>query len=244
MKGGSSSIVSIIGDIRTFLIAGQQNFPLAIAGTLLIIGLMSANYAMLFLLIGFLFLTPILATLVNMGLDFLNSFLPESIAALTRIQKNDLCDLVIKFPSSATTITSTGAVSLWLAMTTFLMAYLLTNAIAMLNYKTEYPANATDEIKSEIDDKVKSRTTQAIIAISMIVIIFLAMALGRLRSGCETIAGIIITIGIFGYFGYQWYDSLASVGNNRLADIFGIANRLLSPNAVGNAPVGCLPMNA
>jgi hypothetical protein len=64
----------------------------------------------------------------------------------------------------------------------------------------------------------------------------------RFYSGCENMFGLLLTAGVFGYVGYNWYKLLASVGQDRLSDLFGIANRLLPPSAIQNKPIACLPI--
>jgi hypothetical protein len=41
--------------------------------------------------------------------------------------------------------------------------------------------------------------------------------------------------------GVSWYYALSSVGEDRLSDLFGIANRLLLPKVFRNGPIACLP---
>jgi hypothetical protein len=55
---------------------------------------------------------------------------------------------------------------------------------------------------------------------------------------------MIVTILLFGYIGRSWYRLLASVGEDRLSDLFGIANRLLPPSAIENKPIACVPIPA
>jgi hypothetical protein len=59
------SLKGIISDIRVFLYGGVLTLPLTIAGTLSILGLFTANYAVLFFLVGFLILTPLAASILN-----------------------------------------------------------------------------------------------------------------------------------------------------------------------------------
>ena len=65
----SFKLRDIISDIRVFLYGGIATLPLTIAGTLSILGLFTANYAILFFLLGFLILTPLSASIINFGLS-------------------------------------------------------------------------------------------------------------------------------------------------------------------------------
>jgi hypothetical protein len=63
-----------------------------------------------------------------------------------------------------------------------------------------------------------------------------------LNEGCEKWIGALLTAAGFGTAGYYWYDLLSKVGQGRLSDIFGIANRLLAPSAIQNGPIACVPI--
>ena len=62
------SLKTIIEDINVFIIGGIRSMPHTISGTMLLLGLFTANYAMLFFLLGFLVLTPIAQSILNAGL--------------------------------------------------------------------------------------------------------------------------------------------------------------------------------
>jgi len=47
---------------------------------------------------------------------------------------------------------------------------------------------------------------------------------------------------IFILLGVGWYKLLSIRGDDRLADLFGIANRLLGINATKNEPMACVPV--
>jgi hypothetical protein len=53
---------------------------------------------------------------------------------------------------------------------------------------------------------------------------------------------MIITTVTFVFLGNGWYKALSKVGEDRLSDLFGIANRLLPPSAINNAPIACIPV--
>jgi hypothetical protein len=56
--------------------------------------------------------------------------------------------------------------------------------------------------------------------------------------------GMILTTVLFIYAGHGWYKLLSKVGEDRLSDVFGIANRLLPPSAIVNGPIACVPIPA
>ena len=59
------SLKDILSDIKLLFTNGLRLFPLSIASTMLFIGLFTANYAMLFFLVGFLILSPGVVKLIN-----------------------------------------------------------------------------------------------------------------------------------------------------------------------------------
>jgi hypothetical protein len=42
------------------------------------------------------------------------------------------------------------------------------------------------------------------------------------------------------FLGFAWYYLLSVVGDDRLSDVYGIANRLMTSSALSNAPYACL----
>ena len=242
MRGGAS-LLTLLGDIKSFFIGGHQNLPLVLAGTFLILGLMSANYAMLFIVFGFVLVTPILSNIINLVVDTLLLFFPPWLADYFQIKNRDLCDIIIGFPHTAKAADdkATSFTTTWLSMMVFILSYLMFNALALLNRDVEYPPLATDDVKQQVDSGAGKRRTQAIISIFTITILTLFILGTRYASGCETAIGTVSTLLIFGGVGYGWYKMLSSVGQDRLSDIFGIANRLLGQGAMMNAPIACLP---
>ena len=240
----SFNLRGIISDIRIFLYGGILTLPLTIAGTLSILGLFTANYAILFFLIGYLLLTPLVAFGLNTALDAIfsgKSFNPF------KAKFGDVCKIVIPFSQlstdSGTTSDKTIISSSWVAMVAFFIGYIFTNGLEL--YNREAPANTltvTSTSASDLDKKVTNRKTQAIIAM-ISTIVFALIALGfRYYSGCESMLGMILTTFAFIWAGHGWYKALSAIGEDRLSDLFGIASRLLPPSAINNAPIACIPV--
>jgi hypothetical protein len=240
----SFNLRGIISDIRIFLYGGILTLPLTIAGTLSILGLFTANYAILFFLIGYLLLTPLVAFGLNTALDAIfsgKSFNPF------KAKFGDVCKIVIPFSQlstdSPTTADKTIISSSWVAMVAFFIGYIFTNGLEL--YNREAPANTltvTSTSASDLDKKVTNRKTQAIIAM-ISTIVFALIALGfRYYSGCESMLGMILTTFAFIWAGHGWYKALSAIGEDRLSDLFGIASRLLPPSAINNAPIACIPV--
>jgi hypothetical protein len=77
----------------------------------------------------------------------------------------------------------------------------------------------------------------SIVVFSIVVIYF------RYSTGCDSFIGIILTLVLSGTTGFVWYSILSLIGQDRLSDLFGIANRLLPPSAIQNQPIACIPVS-
>jgi hypothetical protein len=92
-----------------------------------------------------------------------------------------------------------------------------------------------------MERKTTNIKTQAIVAMVSILLFGLIMIGFRFYTGCESVIGMALTCITFFALGYYWYLLLSSVGEDRLSDLFGIANRLLPPAAIRNKPIACIP---
>jgi hypothetical protein len=239
------SLKDIVSDIRIFLYGGMVTLPLTLAGTMIVLGLFTANYAILFFLLGFLVLTPIFSSTINV----IGSYLAEKFGlTIFRAKTTDICKINVPYTTwknpvgiQDENITS----SAWTAMIAFFIGYIFTNGIELYNRESpDVSITVTTDEGSDLSNKVEKRKTQAIIAMGSI-LLFALLALGyRYFSGCESLFGWVLTIILFGYAGNGWYRALASVGQDRLSDVFGIANRLLPPSAITNAPIACMPISS
>lgn len=236
----TTSLLQIFGDIRAFFLGAFQNLPLALAGTLLFLGLMTANYGMLFMALGLLIIVPAVVLPLNFLADLLSNVVPMD---WFKTNSSELCDLIVSFSADATSPSTQITISTyWTAMTVFFLAYILTNSIYLYTAPVNIPKDASDALKQSLQNKASLRISQAILAMIMVVLFGIVIFAVRLRVGCESIPSLLITTAIFSSIGYAWYQFLASIGNNRLSDLFGIANRLLSPQAYGDTPLACLPV--
>lgn len=233
------SLKDIISDIRVFLYGGVLTLPLTIAGTLSILGLFTANYAILFFLIGFLVLTPLVAFIIDIGFTTIAP-------TLFKAKKGDVCNLVIPITTLKSPVGSEdGSIfsTTWTSMVAFFVGYIFMNALQLYNRESpDTNITITGTSASDISTKVTSRKSQAIMAMISIIIFTIVVFGFRYYTGCESILGMILTILIFTFSGIGWYQALSKVGQDRLSDLFGIANRLLPPSAISNAPIACVPI--
>jgi hypothetical protein len=237
------SLKDILSDVKIFMYGGMLTLPITMAGTMLIIGLFTANYAMLFFLLGFLIATPLLAFLINL--------LAGVISDEVKVKIADTCRLAMPFSTLNSNASSTEPliISEWLAMMSFFIGYMGMNAVQLMFRDSQDLSITLNKAKVETG-KQTTRMTQAWVAIGSIIIVFIGMIAFRFFSNCE-VAFIknnpllfIPTALLMGGFvggGMGWYQLLSKVGQDRLSDLFGIANRLLTPGAVTNAPIACVP---
>lgn len=240
------SIFNILSDLRDFLFAGVRAFPTAFAATALFLGLFTANYAMLFFLLGLLIGVPLLNTAANgiLGLAFGAAYRDRPLPTWLRGSGKAICNLTLPeggTPGSYAAEQPGQIISNWLALTVFILGYLMTNAVAIYQYPVEYPVNASDDVKKQTDEKVSLRESKALTAMVILAAVAIALLVLRWMTSCDGLFGIILGVLLFGHASVGWFYLLSLTGQNRLSDLFGIANRLLSPFALVNQPVACLP---
>lgn len=243
-----TSLRTIISEIRGFLYGGAVQLPLTIAGTFLILGFFTANYAMLFFLFGFLILVPgAVQLLLNPLFSLLLDFIP-SIKSMFTTKGNDICGIMPTFKTvrnSGKAEDETHVFSLWTAMISFFVGYLLTNAISLINHET--PPNQialTSAEPSSSGSEVNPKRNVKVVggySVGLIILVVLFLCVVRIYSDCESIGTTVMSIALFGYFGHGWYLAMSSMGEERVSDLFGVANRLLPPSAITNGPIACLP---
>ena len=231
------SLVTVIDDIRGFIYAGMISLPLSIAGTMLIIGLFTANYAILFFLVGFLIITPFFSSICNVILIsiFDNVF---------KTTTSDICRINVPYShmqSPHPPIEESVACSPWVAMVSFFAGYIFTNGITLFQHESDEETVSLDADK-KIESKIQNRKSHAIISMISIIIFCITSIGYRHYSKCESTIGMIITALLFSIIGFGWYRLLSLVGNDRLSDVFGIANRLLPKSAMVDKPIACVPI--
>lgn len=243
-----TTLQNIISDIRIFIYGGMRTLPITIAGTMTILGLFTANYAIMFFLIGFLLITPFIAYWLNVaGIRFLP-------ATWVEVESTDICDMVIPYKTRYThnndkfkPVKATSAFSAWVAMLSFFIGYIFTNGCKLYIYKSDQdqsidPDSPGGPLKNK-DNTEKTNNRKYTVAISMAsILLFALIALGyRFYTGCDTIWMILLSSILFASLGAGWYEVISLPGDNRLSDIFGIATRIILPSAGSKEPTACVP---
>jgi hypothetical protein len=235
------SLFNIVSDVREFILAGARAFPTAFAATALFVGLFTANYAMLFFLIGLLILTPTLNAFLNWAFgSIFGAIYGETVPTWAMGNSTAICNVVLGDSDFSKSV-SRQVISSWWALTVFIIGYLMTNALALYKLPVQYPANASTDVQAQTDEKAMLRKSRAITALVVIAIAALILFAFRFASSCDSVFGLLVGALAFGSLSAGWFHTLSAVGQDRLSDLFGVANRLLSPFALANEPVACLP---
>ena len=227
-------LFGIISDLKTFLYAGFQTLPLTLAGTFLLISLFTGNFAMIFFLIGYLIIVPAITTGINILAGFAGLAGPV----------DEICNSILSYPTfdtGSTPRTQDVLFTHWMGMAIFFFSYLITNAVKLYKMPPPKVTNPSEQMKNSIRQKTSLRKSQMIVCMLMISLIALLFIMLRVQSGCDGFGGTSVAIIVFGLFGWGWFELLSVKNDARLSDIFGIANRLLSPDALVNQPMGCYP---
>jgi len=211
------TLLALVDDFKVFIMTGIQTLPMSIAGTLLVLGFGTANYPMLFFLVGMLFVAPLLPFIVNI---FADDTWKVAGCGIAQDQDNYI-------------------ISQWVVMVYFFLGYMMTNAALLYQMPATEPA-----------DPQKTALRQSQCTMGMIALVICMVAFGVIRLwGCNLATnsgwsiGMTFLAAIMGTgIGVGWYYLLNTSASGRLADLFGIANRLLSPSAFVNEPVGCVPV--
>jgi hypothetical protein len=241
----------VISDIGVFIYGGIRTLPLTIAGTLTILGLFTANFAIIFFLLGYLIGIP----LISFGCNAIGSLIFDFVSYNPfKVKKSDVCNINIPYLTMKNMKEKqeeeTVLCSQWMAMILFFFGYIIGNAVELFSLDThEEVIKVSNSTESDIIQKEGNRKMQAVISLCSTIVLAIGIIGYRVYTGCEpslnaplTIIVFVVSIAFFGGLGYLWYLFLGTIGQHRLSDIFGIANRLLPPSAIINAPVACVPI--
>jgi len=223
----------VVSDIRIFLYGGMTTLPLTIAGTMLLLGLFTANYAMMFFLLGYLLLSPLATIILNLLLPP-NTLFPDVPSR---------CQLTYHNQKAADSASGGPLTTTWMSMVSFFLGYMINNASQLLSRESPDESLLVTSDGATISKKILNRKSQALMSLISIVVFSIVVIYFRYSTGCDSLLGIILTLVLSGTTGFVWYSILSLIGQNRLSDLFGIANRLLPPSAIQNQPIACMPVS-
>jgi hypothetical protein len=233
-----TNLFTIASDIKYFLLSGYQALPFVIGGTFTVLGLYTAQFSMLFFLIGYLLITPFLTLILNFGASIVIPFSQKDVPWLLS-PDDDICNM-LSIPNGEGADSMKTIITPWLSMVAFFLGYTAMNGYSILQKSVEYPPKADQATKKAMDNKAmlrRSQTTVGLIAIFVLAVFILIVR--SFVTGCDSIVGALLSV-LFAGFGASWYLLLSVNNNDTLSDVFGIANRLLTTSALNDAPYACL----
>lgn len=228
------TLKDVVSDIRIFLYGGMTTLPLTIAGTMLLLGLFTANYAMMFFLLGYLLLSPLSAVILNILLPP-NTPFPDVPSRCQLAYHNQKA-------SSSVTTSKEPMTTTWMSMVSFFLGYMINNASQLISRESPDESLLVTSDGAIINKKILNRKSQALMSLISIIVFTIVVIYFRYSTGCDSFLGIILTLALSGTTGFAWYYTLSLIGQDRLSDLFGIANRLLPPSAIQNQPIACIPV--
>ena len=231
------TLKDVVSDIRIFLYGGMTTLPLTIAGTMLILGLFTANYAMMFLLLGYLLFSPLCAMILNLLLPPNNPY--PDVASRCRVDYHHNHKTDDPVTSASSNLTTT-----WMSMVSFFLGYMVNNASQLFSRVSPDESLLVTSDGATINKKILNRKSQALMSMISIIVFTLVVIYFRYSTGCDGFIGIISTLALSGTAGFGWYYTLSQIGQDRLSDLFGIANRLLPPSVIQDKPIACIPVPA
>ena len=226
------SLRAVINDLKVFCYGGLSTLPMCIAGTMLLLGLFTTNYGMIFFLGGYLIGVPIIVFFVNKLLD---------VIGVSPLKKSRVCSLVVPFTApysekgqAYSEAYEDDVLPYWIPMISFFSGYMMSNAGSL--YTLQFSDSSANQ------SNVANRKTQALISFLTIFVFFIFILYFRSTMSCESLLQIVLSAIIFLGFGIGYFFLINTYGETRLTDIFGIANRVLMPSELNNGPVACAPV--
>lgn len=218
-----------------------RQFPNIMTITLLIGGILLAKIPWIMAAVGAIVTTLVITAVFHLGVkSFLDLMSPESYAvklfsllglygsrSATGIE--EVCALIPTMGLGGGTII-TGP-SLWIALMTFYLAYVATNAI---NVFTTKPAQASPDTIP-----VAQRQGVGVVSLLAIAVLFLLLLTIRATSSCETVSGSIAGVVLGGVMGYGWWRIMALCGD-LFPDVHGVMIGL-KPAQLKTSPLACVP---
>jgi len=213
-----------------------RSLPLALSITILLLGSFQGNMNLLIFFVGMGVLIPLLATVLNILFEFIFKYAGEHFSLpdnVWLIPEGTTCTLFDVLSEKSEPLN--GVPTVWTPMTVFFFTYLFLNAYDIYNRPVP---------KGVDESAVNARKTRCGMSMFTIVIVFVLVMIGRYSlMHCENALGLGIgsLLGLF--TAWMWYSFVRSCGLGRFDDIFGISNRMLSPEVAGTVPTKvCVPV--
>lgn len=193
-----------------------RTFPNTICITLLVAGISLGQVAWLFVAAG-----AVVLAMAVMSVQFIafQSF------ATGRIPGRALVEACSILPTHTGTDYS-NVPSLWMAITSYFAAYILTNAVFV------YTALPSSSLKRETT-AVAQRKGVGLISMLAVVVLFSFLVITRWFSVCERHLGVLTGLAMGGGFGMGWWWLLQTTGGVSVSDIHGVLRGLSGVQRLG-----------
>lgn len=228
------TIEATILTLKEFVMHMLRILPIILTVFSLFVGVGVANLSYFFLAIGLVLVVPIVRAITNPVLGALFDAFPgiKAHPEWFKVAPGADCSVL---GGGAETVPTPMIPSYWWASVVFFGMYVLMNAVDMVSI--ESPANAPA-------DKVQARKAHAGMAVVIILVFTLSLLVFRYTSmgGCETILGAIIGTILYGGLGYLWFTLLKGCTNSNMADLFGIASRIMPQRDAQERGSICYPI--
>jgi hypothetical protein len=215
----------MIAEIPELMSGVWRHFPNTIIMSLLVAGILLAR--MSWIVIGLGGIVTAVITLVIQYVVGKTGFIPGG----NQIPGGDIMRSCSLLPTTGDSYSKIP--SLWVALTTFLTTYIITNAAYVASAP---PAGGA----ANTAIPVQQRKGVGVISILAIIILFLFMMFFRFKSPCESTLSMILGSAIGILMGYTWWGILYACGSNTYPDIHGVMLGL-APGSLRTSPLACTP---
>ena len=209
--------------INELLSGIHRYFPNVMIAALIVIGLLTAKVGWVLVGVG-----AILLAIIVLILQYtINKMI--GLGDLPGIDVLKACSIIPSVSSNAVYRTTP---SVWMALTSFFLTYILVNAVNV--YNTTPAKKAKDSIP------VQQRKGLGVLSMLAVAILFILLLIPRYASPCESTAGTIMGLALGGAAGWGWWQILNACGADVYPDIHGVMLGL-RPASLRTSPVVCAP---
>ena len=217
----------VLQSIRTTILMAFRTLPLILVSFVGFLGLGLGNIGLFILFVGQVLIVPLATAIVQMIAGIAQP--PINANGSIFFVKSSNVGLLVP-DSSFDSPFQNVAPSYWMAQVMFFAAYMLSNAVAILNIPVD----------SKLDPiLVSNRKSKAMTIIVVISALTMMAALLRFTTHSETPQGIVLAILVGGGLGYGWYQ-FAAICGARAADVFGVIQQIIPPSATEDKPMTCV----
>ena len=193
-----------------------RSFPNTVCITLIVAGIALGQIAWLVVALG-----AVALAIVTMGLQFV-AFQSLAIGRRPGSALFEACSIL---PTN-TGADYSNAPSLWIALTSYFAAYIVSNAIHI------YTARPSSSLARETT-AVAQRKGVGLISALAVVVLFLFLVVTRWMSVCESHSGVFAGLVLGVVFGVGWWWFLYATGGVAVSDIHGVLRGLSGVQHLG-----------